>query len=156
MAAHANIAINDGQTTPVSHIFTPTVSGLLLPDRSVRYGWADYSVNGGVWLGANKVEMDVRMPAGKGQRMAKAGDASNQLATTFKFVLPTLESLSNNTASGINPQPTHAFDTTVWVKVVRNGRAGQQPVKDALAFMRNFSLLGVFTDVVLNYAPPSS
>lgn len=156
MAAHANISINDGQTTPVAHSFTPTVSGLILPDRSVRFGWADYSVNGGVWLGANKAELDVRMPSGKGNRMAKAGDASNQLATVVRFVLPTLETLSNNTASGINPQPTHAFDTTVWLKIVRNGRAGQQPVKDALAFMRNFTQLSVFTDVVLNYAPPSS
>lgn len=156
MAAHGNISINDGQTTPVSHLFTPTVSGLVLPDRSLRFGWADYSVNGGVWLGANKLEMDVRMPAARGGRMAKAGDSSNQLATTFKFTLPTLETLSNNTSSGINPQPTHAYDTTVWVKVVRNGRAGQQPVKDALAFMRNFSQLAVYTDVMLNYAPPSS
>lgn len=155
MAVHGNISINDGQTSPVSHTFTPTTSGLILPDKSLRFGWADFSVNGGTYLGANKIDMDVRMPTGGG-KSAKAGDARNQLACAFKVSLPTVEALSNNTISGINPQQTHAYDTTLWVKIVRNGRCGQDPVKDALAFMRGFSLLNVYQDVVLNYAQPGS
>jgi len=156
MAAFANLSINDGQTTPVAHPFT-TGPNLMLPDGTMRFSWLDFSVNGGVGIGANRVDMDVRMPTwGARNRPSKAGDSSQQLAVQYRFVLPTLETLSNNTSSGINPQPTHAFDTTVWVKVVRNGRAGQQPVKDALAFARNFSLQSVLTDALLNYAPPSN
>lgn len=155
MAVHGNLSINDGQNSPASHTFTPTQSALVLPDKSLRFSWADFSVNDGTWIGANKVDMDVRMPNGR-NKSAKAGDSSNQLAVAFKFMLPTVEALSNNTITGINPQQTHAYDTTVWVKVVRNGRAGQDPVKDALAFARNFSTQSVFTDAILNYAPPSS
>lgn len=150
MAAFATLSINDGQTTPVAHSFTPGPK-ILLPDGSQRFSWHDLSVNGGVFLGANRLELDVRMPKSQGQR---ASDAP--LSVAYKFVLPTMETLSNNTASGINPQPTKAYDTTVWVKVVRNGRATGDPVKDALAFMRNFSQLSVLTDTVLNYAPPTS
>jgi hypothetical protein len=101
--------------------------------------------------------MDVRMPAsGNSGKAGKAGDSSQLLSTAFRFVLSTLETLSGSTLSGITAQPTHAYDTTVWVKIIRNGRAGQQPVKDALAFMRNFSQLTVLTDTVLSYAPPST
>lgn len=155
MAAFANLSINDGQTVPAAHSFTvgPKVQ---LPDGNTRYTWYDFSVNGGVPLGANRLEMDVRMPSSGNSRAGKAGDANQLLATSFRFVLPTLETLSGSTLSGITAQPTHAYDTTLWVKVIRNGRSGQQPVKDALAFMRNFSQLAVLTDTVLTYAPPST
>lgn len=156
MASFANLSIADGQASPVAHSFT-TGANIMLPDGTMRFSWLDFSVNGGVGIGANRVDLDVRMPVwGARNRPAKAGDSSQQLAVAYKFVLPTLETLSNNTASGVNPQPTHGFDTTVWVKVVRNGRAGQQPVKDALAFARNFSQLSVLTDALLNYAPPAN
>ena len=155
MATFAALTIADGQATPVNHTFS-NGTAIVLPDNTQRFSWLDFSANGGVPIGANQLVMDVRMPQWSGMKaQAKAGDPKQQLAVAFKFVLPTLESLSNNTASGINPQPTHAFDTTVWVKVVRNGRAGQQPVKDALAFARNFSLNAVLTDALLNYAPPN-
>lgn len=154
MAAFANVTINDGLATPVAHVFT-TSTQTTLPDGTLRFNWLDFSVNGGVPLGANRLSMDVRMPSfGKKKAGVKAGDTSNQLAVSCTVVLPTMEALSNNTASGINPQPTWAYDTTVWWKVVRNGRAGAQPVKDALAFMRNFSQLAVYTDAVLTFSPP--
>lgn len=150
MAAFAPLTINDGVAVPVAHSFTPGPK-LVLPDGGQRYSWYDLSVNGGVIAGANRLDMDVRMPKFNGNRAS-----DSPLAVAFKFVLPTLETLSNNTASGINPQPTKAFDTTIWVKIIRNGRSGQQPVKDALAFVRNFSLLTALTDTVLTYAPPST
>lgn len=150
MAAFATLSISDGQTTPVAHSFTPGPK-ILLPDGSQRFSWYDLSVNSGVFLGANRLDMDVRMPRSQGNR---ASDAP--LSVAYRFTLPTMETLSNNTASGIDPQPTKAYDTTVWVKIVRNGRSGQQPVKDALAFMRNFSSLAALTDTALLYAPPTS
>jgi hypothetical protein len=156
MAAFANQTINDGQTTPAAHAFT-TGPKIQLPDGTTRYTWYDFSVNGGVPIGANRLDLDVRMPSPNGGgKTGKAGDSSQQLAVSMRFVLPTLETLSGSTISGITAQPTAAYDTTLWVKLVRNGRAGQQPVKDALAFMRNFSNLAVLTDTVLLYAPPSA
>lgn len=156
MAAFANLSINDGQTTPVAHSFTAGRS-TVEKDGRLAFQWMDFSVNGGVALGANRIDMYVRMPSFNGAKKTRqAGDSGQTLVADVKFTLPTLETLSNNTASGINPQPTWAYDTAVWLKVVRNGRAGQQPVKDGLAFARNFSQLAVFTDTVLNYAPPGS
>lgn len=157
MAAFASMSLNDGQTTPVAHSFTAGKSGTT-PDGRLYFQWLDFSVNGGVPIGANRIDLYVRMPSfsmGKSTRKG-AGDRSQLLAAEFVITLPTLESLSNNTASGINPQPTHAFDTTLWVKLVRNGRAGQQPVKDALAFMRNFSQNSQLVDTVLTYGPPTT
>ncbi|UUW21396.1 MAG: hypothetical protein [Sanya fiers-like virus 46] len=156
MAAFANLTINDGLATPVAHTFNagPKVQ---LPDGVTRYSWYDFSVNSGVPLGANRIDMDVRMPTpGAGKAGKQAGDSSQQLAVSGRIVLPTLETLSGSTLSGITAQPTHAYDTTLWFKIVRNGRSGQQPVKDALAFMRNFSVLAVLTDTVLLYAPPAN
>lgn len=150
MAAFGNLTIADGQSSPANHTFTPGQK-LMLPDGSMRYVWHDLSVNDGVYVGANRVEMDVRMPRASGNR---ASDAP--LAVAYRFVVPTMEVLSNNTVSGIDPQPHKAYDTTVWVKVVRNGRSGQDPVKDALAFARNFSQLTAFTDTALLYAPPTT
>lgn len=155
MAAFGTFSINDGATTPVAHSFTAGPK-LMLPDGQTRFSWYDFSVNGGVELGANRIDMDVRMPQPGRAKSRIAGDSARLMAVTAKITLPTLESLSNNTASGINPQPTWAYDTVVWFKVLRNGRAGQQPVKDALAFLRNFSQASQYVDTVLSYAPPQS
>lgn len=160
MATFANMSINDGQTTPVSHPFTIGKSGSM-PDGRLMHQWLDFSVNSGIPIGANRIEMYSRMPvfgyrAQKTKGRRTAGDNSQQLAVDVAIILPTLEVLSNNTSSGINPQPTWAYDTTCWFKVVRNGRAAAGPVKDALAFMRNFSQQAQYTDAVLNYAPPTT
>lgn len=156
MAAFSSLSINDGQVTPVAHSFT-TGPQTVLPDGALRFVWFDFSVNGGVAIGANRLQMDVRLPTFGGRKKTRvAGESSQQLSVAHSFILPSLETLNNNTANGISPQPTHAYDTVVWQKVIRNGRAGQQPVKDALAFNRNFSQLAVYTDTVLNYSPPGN
>lgn len=152
MAAFANVSVNDGQTTPVAHSFTVGESKARA-DGSLFFQWLDFSVNGGVPIGANRIEMTCRMPSFS-RRGGKAGDSSQVLSIETKTVVSTLETLGNNTVSGINPQPTHAFDTTVWSKLVRNGRAVVQNVKDALAFDKNFRALAVYTDAAYNYAPP--
>lgn len=153
MAAFGNMTLADGQGTPANHTFTANQGGLILPDGRFRWIWRDFSVNDGLEIGANRIDMDVRLPYRGARKSAKAGDSS--LTVSGMVVVPTLETLSNNTSSGINPQPTHAYDTVVWFKVVRNGRAGQQPVKDGLAFLRNLTQNAQFTDVVLNYGTPT-
>jgi len=154
MASFANMTLADGQTTPVNHTFTASHGGLILPDQRFRWTWRDFSVNDGVEIGANRIDMDVRLPQRNGsKRSAKAGDQS--LTVSGMVVVPTLETLSNNTSSGINPQPTHAYDTVVWFKVVRNGRAGSQSVKDGLAYLRAFTQQAQFVDTVLTYATPA-
>lgn len=153
MAAFGNLVLGDGQGTPVNHTFVPGQAGLILPDGRSRWTWRDFSVNDGLEIGANRIDMDVRLPSRNGRKSAKAGDQS--LTISGMIVVPTLESLSTQTASGILAQPTHAYDTVAWFKIVRNGRAGQQPAKDVLAYMRNFTLNAQFTDVLLTYGTPS-
>jgi hypothetical protein len=153
MASFANMTLADGQSTPVNHTFTANQAGLILPDGRLRWVWRDFSVNDGLELGANRIDMDVRLPLRNGRKSAKAGDQS--LTISGMITVPTLETLSNNTSSGINPQPTHAYDTVVWFKVVRNGRAAQAPVKDGLAFLRNFTLNSQLVDTALSYATPT-
>lgn len=151
MAAFGTLTLADGQTTPVNHSFTPA-GKQLLPDGVQRYSWLDLSVNNGLGMGANRFDFDVRMPNTGGRR---AGDAMNQLALAGRFTLPTLEVSSGTTAAGFDPQATHAYDTTLWWKIVRNGRSGQQPVKDVVAFARAFFLTNVYLDAALNYGPPT-
>jgi hypothetical protein len=154
MAAFATISVADGQASPVSHSFTTGVSKVLdQKSGTLLFTWLDFSVNGGVAIGANRIEMTVELPTYV-KRSRQAGDTNQDLVVQTKIVVPTLETLSNNTASGINPQPTWAFDTTKWTKTVRNGRATLANVKDAEAFSKNFSALAVYTDVVFNYSSP--
>jgi len=153
MAAFANMTIADGQSTPANHTFT---KGALRIEGDGRLynSWMDFSVNGGIPIGANRIEQYARLP--KFGRAKKAGEQSQLLSVDYKVVVPTLETLSNNTSSGINPQATLAYETTFFGKLVRNGRADAQPVKDALAFQRGFTQQAQFTDTVLNYSPPSA
>jgi hypothetical protein len=153
MASFANITLADGQSTPANHTFTvgPKVT---LPDGTQRFVWQDFGVNDGIPIGANRIELDVkfvRQPARSGQKAD-----SRQLNVSGRVIVPTMETLSNNTASGINPQPTLAYETTSWFKYNRNGRSVAAPVKDAVAFTRNFQAHAVFTDTLLNYSPPSA
>lgn len=153
MAQFANIAINDGQTTPVAHTFVPAGS-VLLPNQSTRrWTWMDFSVNGGLPLGANQMMLDVRMP--RRAPSGNSGDPMQALRADLRFVLPTLEVSSGTTAAGFEPQAKHAFDTMIVVSLVRSGRAGQAPVKDATAFMRNALNTTLWTDVVNLISPPT-
>lgn len=153
MAAFATINLNDGQAAPVGHTFTVGPKSTL-PDGTTRYVWRDFSVNGGVPIGANRIELDVKFVRSRMGSGSKAD--SQQLNVAGRVVVPTMETLSNNTSSGINPQPTLAYETTSWFKYTRNGRSEQQPVKDAIAYTRGFQDLAVFKDTLLSYSPPTA
>lgn len=153
MAAFANLTLADGQATPVNHTFVVGPK-MTLADGTMRYIWRDFSVNGGVPIGANRAEFDVKFAKPSASSGFKASTMS--MTAALKIVVPTLETLSNTSATGVNPQPQHAFDTTVWHKLWRGGRASTDSVKDAIAYSRNFVLKAAYTDTVYDYSPPSA
>lgn len=159
MSSFTTLTLADGQSTPVNHSFTAGKMGSLADGR-LYFQWLDFSVNSGVPIGANRIDLYCRMPTfGQAKKVGgrkMAGDVSQLLAADFVVTLPTLETLSNNTSSGINPQPTHAYDSTFWGKIVRNGRAGTQPVYDLVAFARGFMISSQYLDTVASYSPPKA
>lgn len=150
MAAFANLVLADGQTTPVNHTFATSVQRTE-KDGRLYYEWLDTSVNGGVPIGAVRIRMWITPLKLTG--VSKAGESQFVIEGVIDY--PVLEVLSNNTASGINPQPQLAYGTPVWFKTIRNGRSVPQPSKDVWAFLRNFSLTSVFTDALYSLNNPT-
>jgi hypothetical protein len=83
----------------------------------------------------------------------KAGDSS--LVIEGLIDCPVLETLGNNSVSGINPQPQLAYGTPLWFKTIRNGRSVAQPSKDVVAFARDFLNKTVFTDALFSMSNPT-
>jgi hypothetical protein len=150
MAAFANLTLADGQASPVNHTFATSVFRTE-KDGRLYYEWLDTSINGGVPIGANRIRMWITPM--KVQGVGKAGES--QYIIEGAIDSPVMEVLSNNTATGINPQPTLAYGTPVWFKTIRNGRSVPQPSKDVWAFLRNFSLSTVFTDALYSLNNPN-
>lgn len=149
MAAFAALSLLDGVVIPVAHTFNPTVQRVE-KDGRLYFEWSDFSVNGGVPIGGNRVQMWVT-PMSLSTKLA--GDS--RLMIEVKVDVPVLETLSNNTSSGINPQPTLAYGTPFWFKTIRNGRAVSQPSKDGLSYLRDFLSKTVFTDILFSLQNPT-
>jgi hypothetical protein len=136
MPAQAAIAINDGQASPVTHTFAPD-GALAQPDRKVVADWVDRGA--GVKVGYLTI------------REQHAPSNGNQVEK-MRWVItrPTLETLSNNTSTGIDPQPTKAFDTVGIVEIHLHDRAGEPELKDVVAFVKNFTATAYFAAKVTN------
>lgn len=120
MTAFASIAINDGQTTPVAHTFSPVkidASGVAtLADRS-----------GGIAIGFPIITLSVRAPS----------KTSRNYKVIGKVLVPTLEVTSPSTATGIQPQPTKAYDLMGYFEFVLPERSTVAERKDLLAYVKN-------------------
>jgi len=128
--AAANIVLADAQATPVNHTFVP-----LGPDRDGVFWFEDQSAVSAI--GYWRISMQLKRPA-----VAKAGQNSSQ--RTFRAVLgvhePLLETVSNNTVSGIAPAPTVAYTPRCFVEYVLPERASLQDRKTLRKMVAN--LLG--------------
>lgn len=93
MPAIANISVTDAETTPVEHSFVPN-NGQAKDDPSVSFNKI-----GGIYAGFEKLTTLVRR-----SNTGKATKVSLQL------VCPTLAQTSPSTGSGIQPQPTVAYN----------------------------------------------
>lgn len=93
MPAIANIFLQDSEATPVTHTFVPN-NGQAKDEPSLSY-----NKDSGIYAGFEKLTTLVRRSATN-----KATKVSIQL------VLPTLAQTSPSTGSGIQPQPTVAYN----------------------------------------------
>lgn len=132
MPARANLVINDGEATPVAHTFNPAEDGDLdiFEDKS-----------GGVAIGFPLVTVRFRRPTAPSN-----GSASNANQRVYRIAInvavPTLESTSASTGTGIPPAPTVAF-------VCRCNQDWMLPERSALQDRKN---LRAYVYNLLNHA----
>jgi len=116
----ANIVLADALATPVNHTFIPIGA-----DKDGVLWWEDQSQANAI--GFWKVSAQLKRPA-----PAAAGDNSSK--RTLRAVIglhePILETVSNNTVSGIAPAPTLSYIPRVFTEYVLPERASLQNRKD--------------------------
>lgn len=99
MAIATPISLSDAQATPVAHVFNPI--GL---DDKRTFWFVDSSAANAI--GNWKISVEISYPPA-----AKDGDNSSKRTNRVRVGLhePVLETVSNNTVSGIAPAPTVAY-----------------------------------------------
>jgi len=120
VAAFANMVIADALGTPVNHTFVPVQNTLGL------YTWQDQSSASnplGVPIGFNTITV-------QGQMSKDVNAGRGKFALDFRYVMPTLETVSNSTQSGILPAATWGYDCAMFVKFVYSARSTLQNRKD--------------------------
>lgn len=140
MAAITNIVINDGQPTPVGHTFAPAKTQsdhAVLEDRAA-----------GIYIGYNKLTFSLKRPTGPSK------DASRNLKISIKIETPKLETVSNNTYSGIAPAPTVSYRPVAELLVTLPERCTLQDRKDLQAFVKNVMANPFVTDAFEKYELP--
>jgi len=140
MSAITNIVINDGQGTPVAHTFAPakTQSDFAqLEDRST-----------GIYIGYNKLTFALKRPTGPSK------EATRNLKLSIKIETPKLETVSNNTYSGVAPAPTVSYRPTAELIVTLPERCTLQDRKDLQAFVKNVMANSFVTDAFEKYELP--
>jgi len=118
--AASNIVLADAQGTPVNHTFVP-----LGPDKEGVFWFEDQSQAApvGYW----RISYQLKRPASP-----QAGQSSAQ--RTYRAVIglhePILETVSNNTVSGIAPAPTISYIPRSFTEYVMPERSSLQNRKD--------------------------
>jgi hypothetical protein len=122
MSDLANIVIADALGTPVNHTFIPS------PQANGVMRWEDQAAASnplGVPVGFNTITAQAAMSkdtnAGKGR-----------FVLDLRYIMPTLETVSNSTQSGILPAATWAYDCAMFMKIVFSARSTLQNRKDIL------------------------
>ena len=132
MSAIAAIVIAD--SVPVNHTFSPVnidSTGIAkLADRV-----------GGIALGFPVITQSLRSPS----------KTSRNYKMTVKVVTPVLEITSPSTATGIQPQPTKAYDLIATVDIVLPERSTVLQRSDLLAYLKNYLANAVVTNAVTNF-----
>lgn len=140
MAAIANIVINDGQGTPVAHTFAPAKTQAdmaLLEDRTA-----------GIYIGYNKLTFALVRPVGASK------EATRNLKLSIKIETPKLETVSNNTVSGIAPAPTISYRPVVELMATFPERCSLQDRRDLQAYIKNVLANSFVTDAFEKYELP--
>lgn len=136
MAARTPITINDGAATPVAHTFSPAT---VIDERGMSLATFEDRI-GGIPVGYPVVSISMRRPS----------KTLSNYKVVLKIDVPTLETISNSTASGILPAPKAAYSNLVNVEFVMNQRSPVQSRKDLLAYARNLLAHAVVTSAVVD------
>lgn len=115
MPAFANLVLNDGETTPVAHTFSP--ARLEANNGRVIAVFEDRA--GGVIVGYHRVRVET-----------SPRNANKMIKVRLVVEYATLETLSNNTSSGINPAPTLAYRTQSSTEFWCHERSAKQERKN--------------------------
>jgi hypothetical protein len=142
LAAIANVVLNDAQGTPVAHTFAPAKTQsdfALLEDRSA-----------GLYIGYNKLTFKLTRPQG-----AQAQKTSNRnLTLEIKVETPKMETVSNNTVSGIAPAPTVSYRPVATLNVTLPDRCSLQDRKDLQKYVLQLLSNSFVTDAFEKYELP--
>lgn len=120
MTARANVTLTDAAGTPLAHVFSPVSS------KADVLFWRDRTVTS-LSIGQNELSLQQKVPNGQAK--------TNKFA--WKLACPTLEQTSPSTSSGIQPQPTKAYENLMTLVLQFHERATLQERKDLLAMTRD-------------------
>jgi hypothetical protein len=134
----STITLTDAAGTPVNRAFVGTQS---TPDLAI---WKDFTTNSGYPVGAGAASVSVKE------------NANGTTRISCKLVLPTLESVAGDDASGFTPQPTKAFECLGTFEFVLPSRASLQNRKDLRAMLLDFIGDAVITSAVENFVHPTA
>lgn len=141
MASQANITINDGKTTPVSHTFYMNGAGWSSTLGGILATWVDRSPAAAV--GFWKLSLSFKEP-GKGRK---------NYIVVAKSEVPVLENVTNSTVSGISPAPTVSYNPISKTEFSMPERSTTDARKDQLAIHRNFLANAVVTAAIQDLEP---
>lgn len=138
MSAIASITINDGQATPVAHVFNPIQSGP--PAIYARNGLAGVPV-----VGEEQIVLDLKMGA-------RTSDAVNRVKMSLR--VPVLEVPDGGTPSGYTAPPKVAYFEQVNVEFILPNRSTAAQRKDLRVLLTNLLSNAQVVDMVENLTKP--
>lgn len=141
--AASNIVLADAQATPVNHTFVP-----LGPDTDGVFWFEDQSQANP--LGYWRISYQLKRP--------KPGSAGTAATRVHRAVIglhePILETVSNNTVSGIAPAPTISYVPRSFVEYVMPERGTLQNRKDLRKMTYNLQNEAQLVQLVENLVTP--
>jgi hypothetical protein len=135
MAAIANLTLTDAAGTPVNHTFVPQDC------TSDLATWNETA--GGISIGMPQFTFSLRM--------GKNGQANKVMG---KLVLPTLETISGQDASGFVASPTLAYQCIGKFELTLPGRATLQNRKDLRAMLNDALGEAITTAAITTFERP--
>lgn len=122
MAIIASMTIADALATPINHTFVPIgfdANGVML--------WQDQTSADNP---SGVPDGFTNLSASSSLTLAKGG--LGKFVLDMRFIKPSLETVSNSTASGILPAAQKAYDSAVFIRSVFSARSTLQNRKDAV------------------------
>lgn len=134
MTAFANLTIND--SVPAAHTF-----GTVDKDAQGVAKYADRA--GGIAIGFARISLQVKEPT----------KDSRHYKLTARVTVPTLEVSAPSTATGYQPAPKVAYNTTFEMSASIHERSSLLERKNAFAYFKNLMAQSIMTNAVENFEP---